>query len=187
MTESVGLQEIYLAPGDFYFGDANTRIRTILGSCISVIMWHPSRKIGGMCHYMLPSRQQVFDDIDIQPRGRIDSKYADEAFSLFLMEMMRRKSNPAEYTVQLFGGGDMFPGQAKKEGANDIAKRNIEAAHTLMARHGFKISKEDTGGTGHRNIVFEIGTGDIRIRHVKISNNPQESVSALTRRRDWRY
>ena len=40
--------EIFLQPGDFYFGGADTRIRTILGSCVSITMWHPTRLIGGM-------------------------------------------------------------------------------------------------------------------------------------------
>ena len=48
--------EIFIRPGEFYFGDGNTRIRTILGSCVAVTLWHPERHIGGMCHYMLPRR-----------------------------------------------------------------------------------------------------------------------------------
>ena len=48
--------EIFLQPGDFYFGDKDTRIRTILGSCVSITLWHPTRLIGGMCHFLLPFR-----------------------------------------------------------------------------------------------------------------------------------
>ena len=48
--------EIFLQPGDFYFGDRDTRIRTLLGSCVSITMWHPRLHVGGMCHFMLPER-----------------------------------------------------------------------------------------------------------------------------------
>ncbi len=178
MTEPQAINDIFLAPGDFFFGDELNRVRTTLGSSIAVIAWHPTKKIGGICHYLLPSRHQVFDDIDLVPEGKIDSKYADEAFSLFLMEMMRRRSNPVEYIIKIFGGGDMFPGQIKSKRTNsDIGKKNIEAAHKLMAQHGFKISKEDTGSTGHRNIAFDISSGDIRIRHAKITEEQAASAS----------
>ena len=40
--------EIFLHPGEFYFGDRHTRIRTLLGSCVSIILWHPRLLIGGM-------------------------------------------------------------------------------------------------------------------------------------------
>ena len=48
--------EIYLQPGELWFGDANTRIRTILGSCVAITLWHPHRRIDGMCRYMSQSR-----------------------------------------------------------------------------------------------------------------------------------
>ena len=48
--------EIFLQPGEFYFGEGKTRIRTLLGSCVAITLWHPRLHIGGMSHYMLPSR-----------------------------------------------------------------------------------------------------------------------------------
>lgn len=51
------ISEVVLKPGDFYFGGGATRISTLLGSCVSMTLWHPRRKIGGMCHYMLPAAE----------------------------------------------------------------------------------------------------------------------------------
>ena len=48
--------DVFLQPGDFYFGEAGTRIRTLLGSCVAITLWHPILHIGGMCHIMLPER-----------------------------------------------------------------------------------------------------------------------------------
>ncbi|MBL8511280.1 MAG: chemotaxis protein CheD, partial [Betaproteobacteria bacterium] len=59
MSDTSFVMDIFLQPGEFYFGDADTRIRTLLGSCVSITMWHPTRRIGGMCHYMLPTRGRV--------------------------------------------------------------------------------------------------------------------------------
>ena len=55
------IREVFLQPGGFYFGGGRTRISTLLGSCISITLWHPARRIGGMCHFMLPTRGQPAD------------------------------------------------------------------------------------------------------------------------------
>ena len=68
--------DVFLQPGDFHFGAGRTRISTLLGSCISITLWHPARLIGGMCHFMLPTRGL--------PGGvPLDGRYADEALALF--------------------------------------------------------------------------------------------------------
>ncbi len=48
------VETVVLRPGDFHFGGGHTRISTLLGSCVSITLWHPRRLIGGMCHYMMP-------------------------------------------------------------------------------------------------------------------------------------
>ena len=45
-----------LMPGDFVFGNSELKLKTLLGSCVAITLWHPDKKIGGMCHYMLPGR-----------------------------------------------------------------------------------------------------------------------------------
>ena len=51
--------EIFLQPGEFYWSDAFTRIRTVLGSCVALCVWHPKKNIGGMCHYILATREDA--------------------------------------------------------------------------------------------------------------------------------
>ena len=153
--------DIFLQPGDFHFGDAETSIRTVLGSCVAITAWHPQRRIGGMCHYMLPGRATR--------RDTLDGKYADEAIAMFLMEVERNNTRPAEYQVKLFGGGNMFP--VKKHGSTDVANRNVEAARMHAALHGFKIAAHDMGQTGHRNVIFDIRSGHVWVRHVKVSSD----------------
>ena len=48
--------EIYLQPGEYFWGGENNRVKTLLGSCIAICIWHPVLKIGGMSHCLLPSR-----------------------------------------------------------------------------------------------------------------------------------
>jgi hypothetical protein len=49
------------------------RIVTLLGSCVSITVWSPRLLVGGMCHFMLPSRGVI-------PEGATYAgRYGDEA------------------------------------------------------------------------------------------------------------
>lgn len=152
--------EIFLQPGEFYFGDRATRIRTLLGSCVAIAIWHPLLRIGGMCHFMLPHR----------PYGRagqdLDGRYADEAVLLFLAELKRSRTLAADYRVKLFGGGRMFEHGRHGPRPTDISQRNVDAGRDLLASHGFGLHAQDLGGQGHRNVVFDLWSGDVWMRQV---------------------
>jgi len=107
--------EIFLTPGEFRFETGSTRLRTILGSCVAITWWHPIHKIGGMCHFMLPSR--------VRKTTELDGKYADEAFELFLLNAKNFRTRPEDYQMKLFGGGQMFPGQRRSSSSGDVAGR----------------------------------------------------------------
>ena len=148
--------EIFLQPGDFYFGDRTTRIRTLLGSCVAITMWHPQRLIGGMCHYMLPSRGK-------NASGELDGRYADEAIMLFLSEMKLAGTSPRDYQVKLFGGGNMFPSTSFQTKVL-VGDRNIQAGKSILLAHGLTPIAEDLGGVGHRNLIFDLRSGEVWVK-----------------------
>lgn len=55
-----------IGPGDWAI-EAARPIATLLGSCVAVCLWDPQAKIGGMNHFMLPSRSpgRVTTDFDV--------------------------------------------------------------------------------------------------------------------------
>lgn len=172
--------DIFLQPGEFYFGDKDTRIRTLLGSCVSVTMWHPTRLIGGMCHYMLPFRGPQ----KISPRQyKLDGRYAEEAMLMFVQEAARHNTDPRKYVVKVFGGGNMFPDNKKNQGAcppistrqeiiacTNVSCKNEAVIHLLAKQYGFHIAAEHMGGIGHRNIIFDIWSGHVWMRKPATQN-----------------
>lgn len=151
------VMEVFLQPGEFYFGEEKTRIRTLLGSCVAISLWHPQLRIGGMCHYMLPHRPQ-------RSHGEpLDGRYADEAMHLFMRELRRSRTLPSDYQVKLFGGGQMFLHAGPKRHA-DISQRNMEAGRELVVRHGFQLRAHDMGGEGHRNVILDLWSGDVWLK-----------------------
>ena len=144
--------EIFLHPGEFHFGAAPGRIGTLLGSCVSITLWHPRHHVGGMCHVLLPCRQR-------SRTMALDGRYADEAVELFAHELRRRRIPPASCQVKLFGGGNMFtsPGPA----GSQVGRRNIDAARRVLANHGFTVLAEHVGGTSHRRLFFDLASGHV--------------------------
>lgn len=157
------VMEIFLQPGEFYFSGRDTRIRTILGSCIAVVLWHPKLKIGGMCHYVLPGLRKA------RRANELDGKYADDAILMFMEELARSGTHPRDYVVKMFGGGSQFPSMACPAAMN-VADRNVEVGHRLLAHHGFRLQADHLGDTGHRNVVFDIWSGDVWVKHVSKCN-----------------
>lgn len=156
--------EIFLQPGDHYFADRDTRIRTVLGSCVSMTFWHPQLLVGGMCHYMLPERGKERRTGDWPaPNGR----FADEAVALLLKRMDVVGAPHKEYQVKLFGGGNMFPDMQKQSDAQ-IGVQNVQAARKLAKKHGFTCVGEHLGGIGHRNVIFEVWSGEVWLKHSEL-------------------
>jgi chemotaxis protein CheD len=146
--------QIFLTAGEFHFGAAPLQLATLLGSCVTVTLWHPHRLIGGMCHFLVPRRERT--------RGMaLDGHFAEEAFVLFDQALSRTHSRPEEFQAKLFGGGDMFPGMSM---SIDIGALNIDAARRLLRQRGIALLAEHAGGAGHRRLVFDLATGEVQLR-----------------------
>lgn len=149
------MQEVFLKPGDFWFGEGPVLVRTLLGSCVSIVMWHPLRRLGGMCHIMLPCRSQACS-------SPLDGRYADEAMLLFQQEAQKYRVRLSEMQVKLFGGGNMFPAHAIAFSPT-IGERNVEIARELLTAQGLSVCAEHVGGYGHRRLVFDVQSGDVYV------------------------
>ena len=150
---------IILGQGDFHFGQGRTRISTLLGSCVSITLWHPHRRIGGMCHYMLCERQR-------EAQQALDGRFAAEAFQLFLQAAERSRTSPSDYIAKLFGGANMFPGNRSSNAfttavTTDIGKTNIDYGRELLAHQGIRLIAEHVGGSGARKLHFDLWSGDV--------------------------
>lgn len=152
--------DVFLEPGDWFVGDADFRIRTILGSCVSITLWHPASRLGGMCHFLLPSRAGGLQNT--APDGR----YGDEALRLVLGQFERAGVPFGQCQAKVFGGGNMFPEQTRA-GAVPVGQRNGEAARALLQAHGIAIMSESLYGIGHRQIIFDVANGDVWSHQVR--------------------
>lgn len=152
METTEPVHEVFLNPGEFHFGAGRTRISTLLGSCVSITLWHPRRHIGGMCHYMLTERSR--------PAGApLDGRFAGEAFAIFLQQVEAVGTRPGEYQAKLFGGANMLHGPSGKQ--IDIGPRNVTYGRALLASKHIGLVAEHVGGSGRRKLHFDLWSGDV--------------------------
>lgn len=161
MKKPADAHEVYLQPGEFHFGARNTRIRTVLGSCVSIVMWHEKLLIGGMCHYILPNRSKTH-------RQYLDGRYAEDAVQLFMNKIHATNTYPRDYQVKIFGGGNMFPQHKRRGKCADVPCQNVLAARELVKRYNLNLVGEHLGGAGHRQVFFDIWNGHVWMRRVQI-------------------
>ena len=167
MEKSAKLHDVFLNPGEFYFGGMHTRIRTLLGSCIAIVMWHAQRRIGGMCHFVLPRRSK-------RTSTTLDAKYAEEAFEIFMQNVRASNTRAQDYQVKILGGGNMFPEFPGRNAMSSISAQNILAAHELVRQYKLNLTGENVGGSGHRHVTFEIWNGTVHVKHADLHSSTSE-------------
>lgn len=172
MRKPAYLAEVVLQPGDWWFGGGATRVRTVLGSCVAVTLWQPQRRIGGMCHYMLPERGSAWPDGRSLDERRRDGRYGDEALAQLVRELEHAGGAPAQCEAKLFGGGRMFRTGGLSAGGStlQVPDRNVRAGRELLLRHGFSCKAEHVGGYGHREVILDLPDGQVWIRHSPLSD-----------------
>jgi chemotaxis protein CheD len=163
MHASLPSIDTFLYPGQFFVGDARHRVRTLLGSCVAITLWHPQLRVGAMSHFLLSSREQGTS-------AALDARYGEESLQLMLDELKRRRVPATQCEAKVFGGGDMFPNRLSR-GPLHVGRRNGEAARRLLHAAGIAVKSESLFGEGHRKIAFDIATGDVWTAHVPLADH----------------
>jgi chemotaxis protein CheD len=148
-------QNLFLMPGQWYLGGRAAQVRTLLGSCVAVTLWHPLKRWGGMCHYLLPERRAPFD-------GTLDGRYGSEAIELLVQRLKQLKTSPNEYVAHLYGGADTMPDQAGVK--LNVGERNIEQGWQLIDKNGFQLEGVDVGDHVPRTVTITLASGEVQVR-----------------------
>lgn len=154
-----------LNPGELIISSEPKVIRTILGSCISLIFYHRATGFYGMTHALLPTEESTSANLEAcetncQNRGKPGRyKYVSCSTSA-LVEAFRVRGIPKrEIEVKLFGGA-----KTTTLIKNDIGARNVLKAKDIIQHQRLSLYAEDTFGVHGRIIQFDSTTGDVHVR-----------------------
>lgn len=144
---SEGVPVIHLSIGQVVIAQKSVIVRTILGSCVSVVMWIPSLPLGMISHSIYPGKG-----------AESDCRYTINAIERMCREIDKYGLTPRNVEVKLFGGGLQL---IKEEVllSSSVQSDNVESARQELARHGFTIIAQDIGGYFSREVLFYTSTG----------------------------
>jgi len=157
-------------PGEWYFGIEYERLHTVLGSCVALTAWHPTLKIGGMCHYLLAVEPNKKNDPASRNRSNQqrmvtgDCRYATNALEQ-MKRSMQAHADINEFQLGIFGGGDMFAYSTP----TSIGFDNITYARQWLMREKLKPIHIDVGGSISRSLMLVIPTGEIQLKHYEMN------------------
>lgn len=140
---------ISLLPGQLHFGKGVV-LKTLLGSCVALTLWHPRLRIGGMCHFMLPQRPRT-------GLRELDGRYGDEAVLTLVHCIELAGAKSTEFVCNLYGGADTMPDAAQFK--FNIGERNIQAGWQLADAFGFQLAEVDVGDNVPRKVTLDLNTG----------------------------
>jgi len=160
------LSVVFLKPGEIYISNKSIAVSTVLGSCVSITMFNRQKKLGAICHGLLPKCKHT------KKRGchkicKDLNKYVDCAFSHMKQKFLSDSMNQDEIEVKLFGGAEILFPHDHKKGIITVGEKNIKVAAQLIKAEGFKIIASVTGGTTGRKLFFLPHTGEVYLKHLK--------------------
>ncbi len=133
-------------PGDIALGHAGDQFKTLLGSCVSVILTDPRRTVGVMCHIVHVGPPNL--------ANRNNTAYGSVAMAEMTRRLYAIGFAPRSCEAYVVGGGNMFP---KLVTHHHVGLNNIDWVMGYLEHHKIRVLKEDLGGTSYRKLLWTVG------------------------------
>ena len=147
----------YLHPGNLFANRSPHIVTTILGSCVAVCLFDPINKMGGINHYMLPLWNG---------EGLPVPRFGNVAIKKLIEKMEQLGSNKKHLKAKVFGGSAIHE---TASGLLNVGERNIVIARDMLAEERIPIISSDLGGSRGRRLLFDTGSGMVKMRYIKKS------------------
>ncbi len=157
-----GYQRTYISQGEQAIGHSpNDLITTVLGSCVSLCLWDPGQRVGGMNHMLLPEAASYRDNLSA---GAVDIERLINA-------ILRFGGQRNHLRAKVFGGASMLSGMT------DIGARNAEFVLSFLQHEGITCDGASTGGDSARQLKFWPESGAVKqrlVRNAPVMHRPTE-------------
>lgn len=153
------LELVTIFPGEFHATGQDRVIYTLLGSCISVVLYDPVKKVGGMNHFMLP------DTIDKERFYLSKSgKYGMYAMELLINELIKLGGIKKNFKAKVFGGGSVLG--SKVGNVSKVPENNIRFALAYLEEEKIPLIASNIGGNEARKVYFFIKESRILLKRI---------------------
>ena len=142
-------------------------ISTLLGSCVAVCLYDTKLRLGGMNHFLLPSRAGGDNsDINVILNG-------DYSMEVLVNGLLNKGANKSRLIAKAFGGGTIVSSIRMA-----IGERNAEFAHEWLDREGIRLVASDFNGPWSRKVVFVPQSGEAFCRRIPTT---QANIAAVAK------
>lgn len=145
--------------GQVEASQAPMRLHTVLGSCVSVCLFEPRSRIGGMNHILVPSSHS---DCGCEARCGV------EAMELLINAMMKLGADRRRFVAKAFGGGNVLPVFQQPT----VGELNIRFVRQFLKTEKIPLLSERLGGEHAVKVIFHTATGRALLRSVDGSRLP---------------
>lgn len=148
-TPAHAIADIQVGMGQVAAAEGPQRLRSVLGSCVGVVLYHPRTHRGTLAHVVLPD--------SAGRSGAGPGKFADTAVP-HMVDLLRM-AGPLrrELIAKIAGGANMFA----HTGPLQIGEANTQAVIRALEAAGVRLVAKDVGGTCGRRITFDCSSGEL--------------------------
>lgn len=137
---------VELMPGHVVLGLAGDQFKTLLGSCVSVILTDPRRTVGTMCHI-----------VHVGPPNAANANntaYGEVAMRDMFQRLIGVAIPPERCHAYVYGGGNMFP---QLISTTHVGANNANWVLDYLHDCGIVVVDENVGGIGYRKVAWTVG------------------------------
>lgn len=162
---------VTIYPGEYYSTKENEMISTVLGSCVSIVMYDVQNNVGGMNHFMLAKDSSLKSDSAGDAVKKL-GKFGEYAIDLLIDDLKKKGGAVGNFEAKVFGGGNIFN---LPDIDAQVGNVNSKFAFEYLEKLNIPIVKANTGGTLPRKIFFDPKTQKVFMKlidnhHVRDAN-----------------
>ena len=143
----------YIAQGEYAVDTReNSKITTILGSCVATCLWDPIAKVGGMNHFLLPN--------STGGEGAISS-FGANSMELLINALIKSGADRRRLRAKVFGGAEMY------KGLTSAGSQNAAFVLDYLKCEDIPCDGQSLGGSQARRVEFMPTLGAARQKLVE--------------------
>jgi chemotaxis protein CheD len=163
-----------LYPGDYFATRDDCILGTVIGSCVAVCIFDPTRKLGGMVLFIVPGTmgtEGIVND-EIARCGILSMEY-------LMGELVKVGGDRHFIKAKIFGAGYSNTGI---NNSGPLADANIRFIHEYLTLENIPVERSDLGGDFRRKLYFEPQAGTV---YRQILKNNEESSEFMKMEKEY--
>lgn len=167
---------VTIYPGEFYSTKENEMISTVLGSCVSIVLYDEKNCVGGINHFMLAKDSSNSEN---QDENKKLGKFGEYAIDLLIEDLKQKGGEIENFEAKVFGGGNIFN---MPDVDSQVGNVNSKFAFEYLQKLNIPVVKSDTGGILPRKIFFDPTTRKVFMKYIDnhhVKNGKNECIENL--------